>query len=306
MKVAALDLGTNSFLCLVAEVHGGRVVQVIEDQVEVVRLGQDVHRTGLFQPEALIRSKDCLERFAKTIDKHKPERILAMATSAARDASNSEELFRIGEELGIPIEVIPGGQEAAITFRGATADISKDGKIRLVIDVGGGSTEYIVGQDHRVIFGQSLNIGCVRLTEAMIDQQPTPADQIHKLKNFIKKEFSQIQSQLMQFKIDEVIAVAGTPSAIAAMELGGFDSKKVDGYKLTKKNLEDWEIKLAELSVSEKVSQLGLERGRADVILVGNIILSESLELLGLDELQVSTKGVRFGVAIELASRSPK
>jgi exopolyphosphatase / guanosine-5'-triphosphate,3'-diphosphate pyrophosphatase len=291
-------------LCLVAEVLDGRIVKVFEDQVEVVRLGQDVHKTGYFQPEALIRSKACLGRFSQIIASHKPERVLAMATSAARDAGNANELFQIGKALNIPIEVIPGGQEAAITFRGATSHLSPDGKTRLVIDVGGGSTEYIVGQDHQVIYGHSLNIGCVRLTEAIIREQPTPADQIQRLKTVIRGEFAQIQSQLSQFKIDEVIAVAGTPSALAAAELGGFDARKVDGYRLSLSGLKSWELKFSETSIDEKIADLKLERGRADVILVGCTILIESLELLGLSELQVSTKGVRYGVALELASRT--
>lgn len=303
MIVAALDLGTNSFLCLIAEVEGGRILRVIEDHVEVVRLGQDVQKTGRFHPEALNRAKACLERFKTVIDRHRPDRTLAMATSAARDVTNGVELFKIGEALNIPIEIIPGGREAEITYLGATSHLPEDGKCRLVIDVGGGSTEYIVGRDKRINFAQSLNLGCVRMTESLIKNQPTPISELNALTQKVFSEINQVKEKIFESKIDEVIAVAGTPSAIAAIELGGFQASKVDGYKLTLPGLQALKEKLASLSVEEKINTLGVEKGRADVILVGCEILLQSLFLLKLQQMTVSTKGVRYGVAIEIASR---
>ncbi len=121
MKVAALDLGTNTFLCLIAEGSRNGISKVHKDLAQVVRLGQGVDKTGEFHPDALVRARQCLSEFKKEIDKHNVDRILAMATSAARDAKNGQELFRIGEDLGIPIEIIPGEDEARITYQGATA-----------------------------------------------------------------------------------------------------------------------------------------------------------------------------------------
>ncbi len=303
MIVAALDLGTNSFLCLIAEVQGGRISRVIEDHVEVVRLGQDVQRTGQFHPEALARAKACLERFKIVIDRNKPDRILAMATSAARDVSNGQALFEIGNALNIPIEIIPGDREAEITYMGATSHLPADGKTRLIIDVGGGSTEYIVGQDKKIKFAKSLNLGCVRMTESLIKNQPTPESELNALSERVRSEIDLVKEIILKSSIDEVIAVAGTPSAIAAIDLGGFDAAKVDGYKLEISGLRNLKTKLAALSVAEKIKVLGVEKGRADVILVGCEILYQSLLNLGLKQMTVSTKGVRYGVAIELANR---
>lgn len=301
MKVAAIDLGTNSFLCLIAEIESGKITKIYSDQVKVVRLGQGVNQTKRFHPDALQRARECLASFAAEIKKQNPDRVLAMATSAARDVTNSEELFKIGKDCGIPIQIIPGGKEAEITFSGATSALPRDGKNRLVIDVGGGSTEFILGRDHGLIESKSVDIGCVRLTEALITAQPTAEDELEVVIQTIKDRTKDIFSRLRANKIDEVIAVAGTPSAIAAIELGGFDANKVDGYLLSRQSLQQWVGKLAKLSVEEKMNLYNLERGRADVILVGTTILWVSLEQLNLQKLMVSTKGVRFGVALELA-----
>jgi exopolyphosphatase/guanosine-5'-triphosphate,3'-diphosphate pyrophosphatase len=304
MKVAALDLGTNSFLCLIAEIENGKISKIYQDLVRVVRLGQDVNKTKKFHPEALARAKICLRDFSQVIKKENPERVLAMATSAAREVTNADELFKIGIEFQIPIEIIPGGREAEITFLGATSNLNNDHKNRLIIDVGGGSTEYILGCDHRVKLSQSVDIGCVRLTESHISAQPTLAAEIEALEETILNRSNEILSKIRTEQIDEIIAVAGTPSAIAAIELGGFDNEVVDGYVLSKKALQKWAQIFSLMSVGEKINKYKIEKGRADVIMAGTFILLKSLEALGRESLLVSTKGVRYGVALEVAGRS--
>lgn len=303
MKVAALDLGTNSFLCLIAEVQSGQVTQVYDDQVRVVRLGQDVQKSKMFHPEALKRARSCLEEFSEIIQKHKPDRILAMATSAARDVSNGQELFQIGRDLKIPIEIIPGEKEAEITFQGATSHLPQDGKSRVVVDVGGGSTEFILGKNHKVELSESVDVGCVRLTEKFISAQPVPAHEQQHVTAEIQKRIQKITTEITKFNFSEVIAVAGTPSAIAAIQFGGFDEKKVDGFQLSQEKLADWVEKFSKSSVEEKISKYGLEKGRADVIYIGALLLQLSLLALKAPALIVSTKGVRYGIALEVASR---
>lgn len=302
MKVAAIDLGTNTFLCLIAEVENGSIIKVYEDHAKVVRLGQNVNQSKKFHPEALLRARLCLSEFAELIKLHRPERVLAMATSAARDVTNSEELFQIGKELQIPIEIIPGEKEAEITFNGATADLEKDNRTRLVIDIGGGSTEFILGTNHQVQYAKSLDIGCVRLNEKYIFQQPTPQLQIDNLQKLLVTEIGEIREKILSIKPYEVIAVAGTPSALASIEVGGFSSEKINGYVFTKPQLQLWFQKLIKLSVAEKI-ELGFEPGRADVILSGVSILLTSMDILKLNQIKVSTKGVRFGVALEVSKR---
>ncbi|QLY25534.1 Ppx/GppA phosphatase family protein [Bdellovibrio sp. KM01] len=299
MKVAALDLGTNTFLCLIAEGDKNGITKVHKDLVEVVRLGQDVDKTGELHPDALVRAKKCLTGFKKEIDRHNVDKILAMATSAARDAKNGQDLFNIGKELGIPIEVIPGEDEARISYQGATGGVIDPAKTNLVIDVGGGSTEFIVGHGEKILFGESLNMGGVRLTERFVTQQPVPQNEQAKLNLYIDEQLQKILPDLRKYKLDQILAVAGTPTSIVAIEVGGFDEKKVDNYFVTKERLEHWVNVFAQTSVEEKRSKYHLG-GRADIIFAGASILLNTVKALGMAGMVVSTKGVRYGVALEM------
>lgn len=299
MKVAALDLGTNTFLCLIAEGTKDGITKVHKDLATTVRLGQGVDKTGEFHPEALQRAKACLTEFKKEIDLHKVDRILAMATSAARDAKNGKELFKIGEELGIPIEIIPGEDEARITYQGATAGMNGDQKTSLIVDVGGGSTELISGRGSKILFGESLNIGGVRLTEKFITTQPVPASEQKAVEEYIQEQIKTVLPELQKEKIDQIIAVAGTPTSLVAIEVGGYDEKKVDGFFLGKDRLAYWVREFGATTVEEKKEKY-LLGGRADIIFAGASILLAVIEALKLPGMIVSTKGVRYGVALEM------
>lgn len=299
MKVAALDLGTNTFLCLIAEGTKAGIQQVHLDLARVVRLGQGVAQTGEFHAEALIRARTCLEEFKTEIDRHKVDRILAVATSAARDARNGGEIFKIGEDLQIPIEIIAGKDEARITYQGSTVGLSDSKKTSLVIDVGGGSTELILGRGEEIILSQSLDIGGVRLTERFISQQPVVGEEALKLNQYIHQEIAPFIAGVKNEKIDQIIAVAGTPTSLVAIEIGGFDEKKVDGFFLTRDRLSYWVSEFGSTSIEEKKSKYGLG-GRADIIYAGSSILISLIEALNLPGMVVSTKGVRYGVALEM------
>ncbi|WP_413569158.1 Ppx/GppA family phosphatase [Bdellovibrio sp. HCB117] len=299
MKVAALDLGTNTFLCLIAEGTKDGIVKVHKDLATTVRLGQGVDKTGEFHPDALQRAKTCLTEFKKEIDLHNVDRILAMATSAARDAKNGKELFKIGEELGIPIEIIPGEDEARITYQGATAGMNDTQKTSLIVDVGGGSTELISGRGSKILFGESLNIGGVRLTEKFITSQPVSATEQKALEEYIQTQIKTVLPELQKEKIDQIIAVAGTPTSLVAIEVGGYDEKKVDGFFLGKDRLAYWVHEFGATTVEEKKEKYQLG-GRADIIFAGASILLAVIEALKLPGMIVSTKGVRYGVALEM------
>ncbi|MGE5085744.1 MAG: Ppx/GppA family phosphatase [Bacillota bacterium] len=299
MKVAALDLGTNTFLCLIAEGDKSGITKIHKDLMEVVRLGQGVDKTGELHPEALERARKCLKAFKAEIDRHQVDKILAMATSAARDARNGQELFNIGKDLGIPIEVIPGEDEARISFLGATGGILDEVNTNLIIDVGGGSTEFIVGRGNHIYFGESLNIGAVRLTERYITHQPIPQTEQENLKEYVKEQVQVLLPQIQMHKPTQILAVAGTPTSIVAIEIGGFDEKKVDGYFLTKERLKYWVDTFAQTSVEEKRTKFQLG-GRADIIFAGASILLQVVDSLNMGGIRVSTKGVRYGVALEM------
>ncbi len=303
MKIAALDLGSNTFLCLIAEVNSSGVSQIYSDTVEVVRLGQGLANTKKFHPDALLRADSCLKNFKSHIDIHMPERVLAMATSAARDATNQQELFTLCEKYNIPLEIIPGESEAAITYQGAVSGTGHADKNLMVLDIGGGSTEFIFGRDKTLIEGASYNIGCVRLTEKHITRQPTPVNEIQQIIEIVDPEIEKAIAMMpVDFKLDQIIAVAGTPTSLAAAELGFFDTEKIDGYRLSRSKLENWLTILGKSSINEKI-EMGIPPGRADVILVGVVILLRTLVRFNLDEIIVSTRGVRYGVALEIYHR---
>lgn len=299
MKVAALDLGTNTFLCLIAEGDSTGLTKIHRDLVQTVRLGQDVGKTNRLHPEALIRAKACLTEFKKEIDSQKVDKVLAMATSAARDAENGEELFKIGKDLGIPIQVIAGADEARISYQGATVGLPQTQKVSLIIDIGGGSTELIQGRGKDILFSRSLNLGGVRLTEQFIHQQPVAEQARIEATQFIKQNLQAALHEIRKNPVDQIVAVAGTPTSIAAIELGGFDEKKVDGYYLSRERLAYWVKEFAQTSVEEKKKKYDLG-GRADIIFIGASILLALVDELAQKGSYVSTKGVRYGIALEM------
>ncbi|MGE0632271.1 MAG: Ppx/GppA family phosphatase [Pseudobdellovibrionaceae bacterium] len=300
MKVAAIDLGTNSFLCLIAEVENGRILSVIDDHAKVVRLGQGVHQSRAFHPDALQRADVCLGEFRKTIDKYGVKKVRAVATSAARDAKNGSEFFAICERYKIDVNVISGEEEARISFCGAISGLSESLEPRVVLDIGGGSTEIIKGQGRKVLDSESLDVGCVRLTELFHAQDKLSEKDLQDMIAFAEKTISPLASRMKEPNL-EVIAVAGTPTALAAMEIGMWDEKQVDGYQFSIEKLKEWMEKLSFISKEERVKKYGIEAGRADIIPAGCVLLWVSAKELGVSKISTSTRGVRYGLAETLA-----
>ncbi len=302
MKVAAIDCGTNTTLLLVAEVSQGSVTQVYRDEIVVTRMGQDVAATKRFHPSALIRMDECLGHYSKIIASEKPERVLAVATSAARDATNARELFAIGEKYGIPIQVIAGEDEAKITFDGATFEYrTKEGLC--VVDVGGGSTEVVTSRNSRIV-GTSVNVGSVRLTEMFVTKMPTPRGEVEALFNYARRSFNEVREHLPRPPVSEVIAVAGTPTTLAAvLQNKNYSEKAVHGFKIKRQTLEEWLYRLAAMSLDERIHTTGMDAKRADVIVAGTAVLLAALQALGAEAMTVSTRGVRYGIALQAARK---
>lgn len=295
-RIAAIDMGTNSFLCLIADVSGSTLT-VIEDHAKVVRLGEKVNQNKAFLPQALARAQDCLKNFKNIIDKNNVDKIVATATSAARDAKNGGELKKICDDLGIPMHIIGGSREAELSFIGAVSNVEnyKTKKI-LVVDVGGGSTEYIYSEPNKKIMATSFNVGCVRLTEMFLEKDPIDEKELYDLRAHAEKTIAAYG----KVNPDLIIAVAGTPTTLACVEQKiDFDESKVDGYFLTKEKLFDLLQRLSSLSLEKRKSLPGLEPLRADVIIAGIVMLQLSLDLGNKNEMQVSTRGLRYGVALK-------
>ena len=292
-------MGSNTFLCLIVDIVDGKIIKTLRDEVRVVRLGQNLFETKRFHPEALKRADECLAAYSENIKKFKVEKVFAVATSAARDAANKEELFKIGAKHGIPIKVIDGKTEAQVTYVGSTVGVSESEMVA-VIDVGGGSTEVVCKGVDREIIKHSFNLGCVRLTEKFVSQDPIPEKDFLALKEFIQKSISEKSELLKQMRPSRIIAVAGTPTTLADILLGGgFVEDKIENYYISNKILIEWISRLAKLSSAERLKIKGMAKGREDVMVAGLIILSELVMTLGLEGIFVSTKGVRYGVALE-------
>lgn len=302
MRVAALDFGTNTCLLLIADVtKEGVIEKVIHDEAHVVRLGQGVAKTKTFHPEALQRAEHTFREFARTINASNVDRTLACATSASRDVTNKQELIDLAAKYKIPVEIISGEEEAELTFRGTIDDHATEPIA--IIDVGGGSTEYILGDASGIKTRMSLDIGSVRLTEKYITQHPVKPEELEKVKAHIADELKKLTLEVPAGT--KVVAVAGTPTTLAAMDQGfAFDSKRVQGHPLTNERLKYWLDRLADMGVQERRALTGMDSKRADVIVAGTMILLMSSETLGATQLEVSVKGLRYGVAKMLAIHS--
>lgn len=295
-RVASIDIGTNTFLCLIAEVVNGKIETIISDKVETVRLGEGVHKNREFLLSALERADRCLDRFAQDILANNVSKVGAVATSAARDVKNGYKLLEIGTKHGIPITIVGGEKEAKLTFEGVCTNPLFDSSI-VVVDVGGGSTEVTYLDQSGQIKGTSYDIGGVRLTELFVKGHPTTQKEIAEIKSYAQGALSSVAPQPTK----KIVAVAGTPTTIAALELGvDYTREIIEGYRLSLKTIEKWVTTLAPMTLEERSKIKGLEPKRADIILAGATILAETVKALGAQELYVSTRGVRYGLAAEL------
>ena len=299
MKVAALDLGTNSFLCLIAQKSISGEVEVLYDESIITRLGQSVQKKGLLSKEALLRAAQAFSKFQDNIKAHGVEKVLAVTTSAARDAENFDELKKVGEEYGIPIEVIPGEKEAELSFQGAIA--KKSEQQSLLLDIGGGSTEIAYFEKDKFIL-KSLPLGSVRLGEMFVEEWADLNE------SSLKKVEDQIIKTLELTFGDEKpplkdwIAVAGTPTTLKAIENGEFVASEIENSALSSGDVSDMVSKLIALPLVERRKMPGLEAKRADVIPVGAKILETLMKWCNVKSVKVSTKGLRYGLAKKLLS----
>ena len=301
MKIAALDLGSNTFLLLIVEIEKGKIVKVLHDEYRVTRLGQNMDHARVFAPEALKRAEECLREYSLKISEFKPEVVKAVATSAAREANNKEDLIGVGARYGIPIEIISGTEEAKLSFFGGTSDFIQKGNCR-VIDVGGGSTEFILGSKGGIQASRSLDMGCVRLTERFISGHPVFGQELRTLRTFVQSQLEHLPHDICTDS-GPVIAVSGTPTTLASVILGEkeFNAKSIHGFKLKLAIMEEWCERIMAMTLTEISSLPGMEPQRADVILAGLLILIESSKIHDVEELIVSARGVRYGVALEVA-----
>ncbi|HEY8280676.1 MAG TPA: Ppx/GppA phosphatase family protein [Bdellovibrionota bacterium] len=302
MLKAGIDIGTNTILLLIAEVEGGRVVKVLEDHVRVVRLGQAVDKNRVFHPEAMERAMACFRDYAQVLKRYPGIDVRAVATSGSRDARNSGEFFvQVKKETGISIRVISGEEEALLSFRGALVDPGKSAGVA-VLDIGGGSTEIVgleQGSDSR-LFRFSFDMGCVRLTERFLPGDPPKDSQIQELRAFVKAELGKQKKLVDGLRGRQLVGVAGTATYLASSFLGlkAFDPDRVQGTSVSLADIQKLIQRFQGMTSADRLGVGGMDKGRADVIVAGALILEEVLLAAQLKDLTTSVRGLRYGAVL--------
>lgn len=305
-RIAVVDLGTNSTRLLVAEVDGGQVEEH-ERRTVVTRLGQGVEATGRLADEAIARVSEALAAYREVIDRLGAERIVAVATSAMRDAENGP-AFRdeIRERFGIDARTISGDEEARLTFLGATAGREAASET-LVIDIGGGSTEYVTGRaGSDPSFHVSTRMGSVRFTERHLNSDPPDHEEMTALADDVRSVVEGDVPEETRARVELGIAVAGTATTLAAIdqELDPYDPEKVHGYRLKLGACERIVAQLAALPVAERREVTGLHPDRAPTIVAGAVILLESMRAFDLEEVEISETDILHGAALAASRES--
>lgn len=302
MRVAAIDCGTNSIRLLIADIDGSNFREVVRD-MEIVRLGQGVDETGQFHQDAIVRTLAAVDKFAAEIAKRGVEKIRFCATSATRDASNRH-LFVDGvrERLGIEPEVISGDEEAALSFAGAIKDLDPSHGPFLVVDIGGGSTEFVYGTS-TVEAARSVNIGCVRMTERHFATDPVSTVQIELARTDIQAAIAQAAEVVPITKAKTLVAVAGTATTVtaAALDLPEYDRYAIHLARVSAQQVHDVAAMFATKNREQRLSLGYMHPGRVDVIAAGSLVLSEIMKATGATEFVASESDILDGMAYSLA-----
>lgn len=290
MRVAAIDIGTNSIRLLKAEIIDGQLKSG-NKSLNMTRIGEGVNETGRLSEAGMERSVLALKEFYQEAKAWGAEKVFALATSAVRDAENrSVFLKRVNDACGLEIEVISGDQEAKIGFLGVLAGVgSVEGKI-LVIDVGGGSTELIVGDSNGICFAKSVNVGAVRMTGKHIKSDPVSNQEHLAVESDIKAITESVLKKLKTYQITRAIGIGGTATTLGAMklEMEAYDRFKIQNASVSLSEIHGMNEKLRRLSVEERKGLKGLQPKRADIILAGSMVIEHVLNSLDIDAMHIS------------------
>ena len=301
-RVAVIDVGSNSTRLLIADVDGG--VSVVERHSRVTRLGRGVDLSRQLSDEAIEAACAAIADYVVICDKTEAETVTAIATSAVRDASNGAAFVaELRERFALSAQVLDGEEEARLTYRGATAEHLPTTPT-LVIDIGGGSTELIVGTGEEIAFHASLQAGVVRHTERHISGDPPTAVELEALAGDVRGLIAAALDDHPETRASAGIAVAGTPTSLASIEIGlePYDLKQVHGHTLTLGTIQRLLSQLASAPLSKRAEITGLHPDRAPNIVAGVVILVETMRAFGLDTIEVSEHDILYGSAISAVS----
>jgi exopolyphosphatase / guanosine-5'-triphosphate,3'-diphosphate pyrophosphatase len=306
MTVASVDLGTNTILLLIAEVDvKSGEIKTIANHYSIPRIGRGLKPGFPFPAENIKKMFDVLDFYSRLIQNYKCEKIIFTATNAFRIASDSKDIKEeIKERYNVELDIISGEEECKYAFLGAVSGHTNN-KNYLVIDIGGGSTEIIYGAKNKILFNKSFDAGVVSGTEKYFRSDPPLPENISDFSEYIKSKLKEISSSIISF--DKAIAIAGTPTTLACIKLGlnEFNEEKIEGAKIRYEEMENFVSELSNLSSKDiLVKYSPVVKGREDVLLAGTITLKIIMELVKATEVEVSTRGIRYGAVVNWIKKS--
>ncbi len=307
-RYAAIDIGTVTCRMLVADIDEEGLLRELDREYAITNLGEGVDASGVLRPEAMSRVLDAVARYQEVLSgferSGRPVQVTAVATSAARDARNAGEFERLLAERGIELAVIPGSREAALSFAGASCDFL--GERLLVVDIGGGSTEVVAGRaGGDPVRARSFDIGCRRVTEKFLASDPPSDRELECARQWTREGMRPFFEELRAsgFFLDRLVAVAGTATTVVAVRerMRVYDTARVHKALVTRADLDAVSERLQSVALSERERIVGLDPGRAPVIVAGMVILQTVLDLAGVDSFTVSESDILHGIVLDAA-----
>lgn len=305
-KIAAIDIGTNSMRLLLCQYDGQRFVHK-EKHLIVTRMGQGLSASGMISEDALKRNLDALEVFKEKAEQYGAQQVIAIATSAVRDAANREVFLSSAKQLtGIEIKVISGELEADLGMTGVASGFDGTAGDILVIDIGGGSTELVLGNIQGISYSKSINAGTVRMTESFISVNPILESELNALNKNLEKLFTEPIANLKDRNIQKAVAIGGTATTIAAIyhDMCIYDAQKVHNTVVAFDYLQKLHEKLKNMSVEQRYEVRGLQKERADVIPAGIAIMLHIMKNLGLSSFTASENDNLEGAVIKFIEQA--
>ncbi len=306
LRLAGVDIGTLTCRLLIADIAtSGRLTELRSDR-RILRLGEGVDQTGKLSGAAMDRVIQCLQEWRELIDASHVDATAAVATSAVRDAANRDEfLDRVKHEAGFEVELISGEEEARRTMLGIRSGLSHEVTDVLALDIGGGSTEFILDRSGQKPVVRSIDIGVVRICERLLHHDPPTDDEVREAREWVARETKAAVADMDHYQTATFVGTAGTITSLAAMaqKLSTYEPARIHNYQLELTTIQEIEQMLLSRKKADRAGLPGLEKGREEVIAAGAIIIRTIMETLGMSSVLVSDLGLREGVLIDLATR---
>lgn len=300
--MAGIDIGSNTLRLLIAKLDSPYSLIELDSDRRITRLGQGLYRDGMLSPSAMARTVSALNEFKKRISGYEVDDLVVVGTSAAREAKNREEfLDRVKEETGFEVELISGMEEARRTFLGVLLGVGPIQSRMVVMDIGGGSTEFIIGEHGKPSQIMTTDLGVVTLTERYLATDPIPAQDFDTLRAAIENRLKPVCDSLVPEKPFSLVGTAGTITTLAAMDqrLAHYNPHRINRYPLKKSSIARMLKEFLSKTAQERSLLPSLEKGREDIIVAGTAILITTMDRLECDQLLVSDYGLREGILLD-------